>query len=88
MIFELDSPLRMVAHLRMTGQMVYQPKQDLPLEKHTSARFWFKEGESSVLSISANSAPSIFCQKRSTIKSRGCTRLGLSLSQKSLQSRP
>lgn len=44
LIFELDSSLRMVAHLRMTGQMVYQPKQDLPLEKHTSARFWFKEG--------------------------------------------
>lgn len=42
LLFELDSPLRMIVHLRMTGQLVYQPEPNLPLAKHTSARFIFK----------------------------------------------
>ena len=31
LLFELDSPLRMIVHLRMTGQLVYQPEPNLPL---------------------------------------------------------
>lgn len=42
LIISLDQKLELVAHLRMTGQLIYRPKQDLPLQKHVSARFWFE----------------------------------------------
>jgi len=42
LIISLDRTLELIAHLRMTGQLIYQPQRDLPLQKHTSARFWFE----------------------------------------------
>ena len=41
LIFALDRELDLVVHLRMTGQLIYQPTRELPLPKHVSARFWF-----------------------------------------------
>lgn len=43
LIFNLDSPLRLIFHLRMTGQMIFTPQSDTPLAKHTSARFHFHD---------------------------------------------
>lgn len=45
LIFELSSSLELVAHLRMTGRLIYVSNQDIPLEKHTSVVFSFGKGD-------------------------------------------
>lgn len=41
LIFELNNDLELVAHLRMTGRLIYVSNQAIPLAKHTSAIFDF-----------------------------------------------
>jgi len=43
LIIDLNGELELIVHLRMTGQLIYKPTQDLPLQKHVSARFWFRD---------------------------------------------
>lgn len=43
LIFNLDSPLKLIIHLRMTGQLIFQPDGEVPLVKHTSATFRFSD---------------------------------------------
>lgn len=44
LIFHIDQPLDMVAHLRMTGRLVFYSNSDIPREKHTSVIFTFTSG--------------------------------------------
>lgn len=44
LIFSLEGGLELIAHLRMTGRLIYYSSPDLPLAKHTSAVFSFGEG--------------------------------------------
>lgn len=44
LIFQLDQPLDMVAHLRMTGRLVFYSNSDIAREKHTSVIFTFTSG--------------------------------------------
>lgn len=41
LIFALQNNYEMVAHLRMTGRLIYYSDQNIPLEKHTSVIFNF-----------------------------------------------
>ncbi|NLL43941.1 MAG: DNA-formamidopyrimidine glycosylase [Firmicutes bacterium] len=44
LIFQLDNDLEMVAHLRMTGRLIYFSDAKIELAKHTSAVFGFESG--------------------------------------------
>ncbi|NMB02822.1 MAG: DNA-formamidopyrimidine glycosylase [Firmicutes bacterium] len=41
LIFSLEQDLELVAHLRMTGRLIYYSSPDIPLAKHTSVVFNF-----------------------------------------------
>ena len=41
LIFKLEGDLELIAHLRMTGRLVFYSDQDIPLAKHTSVVFSF-----------------------------------------------
>lgn len=45
LIFSLEDDLELVAHLRMTGRLIYYSNADIPLAKHTSAVFHFASGD-------------------------------------------
>lgn len=44
LIFHLDHPLELVAHLRMTGRLVFYSSSEIAREKHTSVIFSFGPG--------------------------------------------
>lgn len=44
LIFQLESGLQLIMHLRMTGQLLFCPDATSPEEKHTSAIFNFSDG--------------------------------------------
>ena len=45
LLITLEKELMLVAHLRMTGRLIYVSDQDIPLAKHTSAVFGFESGD-------------------------------------------
>lgn len=44
LIFQLENELELVAHLRMTGRLIYFSSSEIELAKHTSAVFRFESG--------------------------------------------
>lgn len=44
LLFTLEKDWVLVAHLRMTGRLLYVSKQEIPLGRHTSLYFAFQEG--------------------------------------------
>ncbi len=45
LIFTLENDLELVAHLRMTGKLIYYSDAKIPLAKHTSVVFGFDSGD-------------------------------------------
>jgi len=43
-IFDLDSDLQLIVHLRMTGQLLFCPDSNESVTKHTSAILYFTDG--------------------------------------------